>query len=414
MPRLEEYTSADIAAFRQSGIDGTMKILLSMPNSPGNIVPAAGAWTRDTANAMMRHYMKRTQVDASTLSVVHVAGTKGKGSTCAFTESILRAHGSRTGLFTSPHLIHPNERFRINGTPVSDDLFVDTFWTLWDALEASKNDLGSYPRIPNYFTMLTLMALRMFVDERVDVAILEVGLGGRLDATNVIEKPVVCGITALDYDHTRILGSTLDKIAREKAGIIKAGVPVFTIAQAPEAAQALAACAAAEPSPLVVVPPLTSFNLPVQATKFMLQGQYQHINASLAVALSSTWLAVKAGKPIPPLNEAITPIVLKGLQATSWPGRAQNIVDSVSGAIFHLDGAHTPLSVSCCVAWFESCCDDPSKRTTLIFNCHHERDIVSLFQPLLAARFDNVVFCATKCARQSNCRVRALYASKRR
>ncbi|RQM26925.1 hypothetical protein B5M09_011589 [Aphanomyces astaci] len=138
MPSVDEYSADDIAAFRGSGIDGAMNMLLSMPNSPGNIMPAAGTWTRESANAMMRHYMKQANVDASTLSVVHVAGTKGKGSTCAFTESILRAHGAKTGLFTSPHLIFPNERFRINGIPVSDRLFVDTFWAIWDALVASE------------------------------------------------------------------------------------------------------------------------------------------------------------------------------------------------------------------------------------------------------------------------------------
>ncbi|ETV89226.1 hypothetical protein H257_00582 [Aphanomyces astaci] len=252
------------------------------------------------------------------------------------------------------------------------------------------------------------MALRMFVLEQVDVAILEVGLGGRLDATNVIEKPVVCGIAALDYDHTRILGGTLTKIAREKAGIIKAGVPVFTITQASEAAEVLVACAATEQSPLTVVPSLDTcyYDLipDVLAMALSMHGQYQQVNAGLAVALASTWLAAKADTPMPPLPDAITPTVLKGLQGTTWIGRAQRVVDPQSGAIFHLDGVHTPLSVACCVTWFKSSvADDLSPPTTLFFNCHHERDIVVLFQPLVGTRFDRVVFCATGTGRASIC-----------
>ncbi|KAF0689699.1 Aste57867_18882 [Aphanomyces stellatus] len=404
MRRVDEFSIGDIAALRSRGMDGAMELLLSMPNSPGNIVPAAGLFTRESANAMMRHYMKRTNVDASSLSVVHIAGTKGKGSTCAFTESILRAHDVKTGMFTSPHLIHPNERFRINGKPVSDTLFVGTFWSIVDGLLASEDDLGGYPRHPNYFTVLTLMALRLFVAERVDVAILEVGLGGRLDATNVIDTPVVCGITALDYDHTRILGDTLDKIAKEKAGIIKPGVPAFTIVQAEAAAQeTLAACASEEPTTLVIAPPLSSYNFTTDqlATCLGMQGQYQLINASLAVALASTWLAATRGLPL--VQETMTPTMLEGLRSASWPGRAQSVVDTSSTAVFYLDGAHTPLSMECCVAWFAT--QNSSNPKFLVFNCHHERDVVALFEPLLAIEFDHVVFCPTGGARPSICRI---------
>ncbi|KAH9100226.1 hypothetical protein LEN26_016049 [Aphanomyces euteiches] len=400
MPRIDDLSMDDVEALRSRGAQGALEMLLSMPNSPGNIVPAAGLFTRESANAMMRHYMKRSGVDASSLSVVHVAGTKGKGSTCAFTESILRAHGAKTGLFTSPHLIHPNERFRINGKPVSDSLFAATFWAIWDALVASESDHGGYPRIPNYFTILTLMAFRLFTLERVDVAILEVGLGGRLDATNVVDRPVVCGVTALDYDHMRILGSNLALIAREKAGIFKPGVPAFTIAQPEEATRVLVECAAAESTSLVVVPPISA----QEKVTLGLNGQYQSHNAGLAMALASTWLAVKANAVVPPDHLKLTPTARIGLERTRWPGRAQKLVDpEIDRMTFHLDGAHTPLSVECCVQWFKTCVS--SDRQVLIFNCHHERDIVQLFQPLLGIAFDLVIFCPTGSSRSGICKV---------
>ncbi|KAF4316856.1 hypothetical protein BBO99_00006307 [Phytophthora kernoviae] len=206
---------------------------------------------------MMQHYLQRLQladvVDSNSpraLSVVHVAGTKGKGSTCAMVERILRQAGYKTGLFTSPHLVTPCERFRINGKPIADDVFLRHFNAVWDGLEQTQDQSGPYPPMAWFFRFLTLMALHLFVDEQVDVVILEVGLGGRLDATNVFRKPVVCGVSTLDLDHTRVLGETLDLIAYAKAGIFKPGVPSFTTAQEPIAMEMLEKCASETGTPL--------------------------------------------------------------------------------------------------------------------------------------------------------------------
>ena len=182
----------------------------------------------------MRVYFKRIGYepkDFDKLNLIHVTGTKGKGSTSALTQSILHHYGQiKTGLFTSPHLVAVRERIRINGVPLSEEKFAKYSQDVWERLEATKttvfdqDDLRQqreHPDKPIYFRYLTLVALHAFVEEKVDCAILEVGVGGEYDSTNVIEKPVVCGITALGLDHVSVLGDTIDQIAWHKAGIMK-------------------------------------------------------------------------------------------------------------------------------------------------------------------------------------------------
>ena len=156
--------------------------------------------------------------------MIHVTGTKGKGSTCAFVEAALRQCGFRTGLYTSPHLVEVRERIRINGVPLSRALFAKYHRETETRLLANR-DLSSAVEmptaLPTYFRYLTLMALHAFREERTDVAILEVGIGGRYDATNVVERPVVCGITSIGLDHQSVLGHTRDAIADHKGGILK-------------------------------------------------------------------------------------------------------------------------------------------------------------------------------------------------
>jgi dihydrofolate synthase / folylpolyglutamate synthase len=153
---------------------------------------------------------------------IHVAGTNGKGSTCAMIANMLNEAGFRTGLYTSPHLIEPTERIQISGNPLTEAEFVRAFDTVHDAAEEL---LGSerLDAHPSYFETVTAMALLTF-RERCDISVMEVGLGGRLDATNVI-APELCVITPVAYDHEAFLGNTLESIAYEKAGILKPGVP---------------------------------------------------------------------------------------------------------------------------------------------------------------------------------------------
>lgn len=158
------------------------------------------------------------------LKVLHVAGTNGKGSVCAYLEAMLRSEGKRTGLFTSPHLVRINERIAVDGCQISDGRFCQIFGRTFDAVKRMEEQGLSHP---TFFEFLLGMALCAFQEEGVEYAVLETGLGGRLDATSAVEPPLVCVITSIGYDHMQYLGDTLAEIAAEKAGIIRPGVPVF-------------------------------------------------------------------------------------------------------------------------------------------------------------------------------------------
>ncbi len=182
---------------------------------------------------------------------IHIAGTKGKGSVAAMMEAALRQAGYTTGLYTSPHLVTVRERVRIEGEKISPAGLIDAAEKLRRAIAGLEQHNDR--RRPTFFEVYTALAFQSFADARVDIAIIETGLGGRLDATNVI-TPIVAVITSIDLDHTHILGNTVEKIAGEKAGIIKPGVPVVTARQVPEVSHVLAACATEVGAPLLPTP----------------------------------------------------------------------------------------------------------------------------------------------------------------
>lgn len=318
---------------------------------------------------IMFDYLKILDLEESLsqLKVIHVAGTKGKGSTCTFVESILRKYGFRTGLYTSPHLINIFERYRLDGVEISEEKFLKYFWWCWNRLK--ENHVEDV----HFFRFLTLLALKIFIEEKVDVAILEVGLGGKFDATNVVKSPVVCGISSLGYDHMDILGNSLTEIAREKAGIMKLEVPAFTVPQPEEAMAVLKDTASQLSIPLHVVLPLEPRML--GSLKLGLAGDHQYINAGLAVALCHSWLRRTGHSEYFNLPESATeegylPEPFKeGLAMANILGRAQVIPDSYvmhnehynmkeagnadSGQlVFYLDGAHSPESMEACAKWF--------------------------------------------------------------
>ncbi|KAF9872464.1 hypothetical protein CkaCkLH20_09961 [Colletotrichum karsti] len=249
-----------------------------------------------SALRQMRQWLGRlgyTPGDLNRLNILHVAGTKGKGTTCAFTQSILQQFQDtlgvpkKIGLYTSPHLVSVRERIRINSTAISEDLFTKYFFEVWNALGLPS--LNSYwedgqfeTRKPTYFRFLTLMAFHVFMQEDVDVAIIEVGVGGELDSTNIIEKPVAVAITTLGIDHVQTLGGTIEEIAWHKAGVTKNGCPAFTIEQVPEAMRVLEARAQEKDAQLIRV----SAAMIPQHLKIRPDEEYQRSNASIAVALA--------------------------------------------------------------------------------------------------------------------------------
>ncbi len=205
------------------------------------------------------------------LKLIHITGTKGKGSTAIFLSKLLQSAGYKAGLFTSPHLVDLRERIQINQNPISKKSFVAVFNSLLPHINKIK---------PTFFEITAAMAFHYFAKKKVDYAVIEVGLGGRLDATNII-KPLVSVITRIDFDHMDILGNTITKIAREKAGIIKQSTPVITIPQPPEAMRIIRSYAKIKKAPLYVIPKsqIASQKLPPLVT-----GKHQKENFILALA----------------------------------------------------------------------------------------------------------------------------------
>ncbi|GMH15374.1 hypothetical protein Nepgr_017215 [Nepenthes gracilis] len=334
----------------------------------------------------------------SRMKIIHVAGTKGKGSTCTFAESILRNCGFHTGLFTSPHLIDVRERFRLDGVEICKEKFLASFWWCYNRLKEKATD--DMP-MPTYFRFLALLAFKIFALEQVDVAVMEVGLGGKFDATNIVDTPIVCGISSLGYDHMEILGNTLGEIAGEKAGIFKQGVPAFTVQQPDEAMRVLEEKASLLNVNLQVAPPL-DFNL-LNGLQLGLDGEHQYVNAGLAVALCSTWLHRNGHLEYPYLETAnsLPEQFIQGLTTASLQGRAQIVYDqyisseSHGDLIFYLDGAHSPESMEVCGRWFSnvtkedqrcrSSLDQPPSlnHRILLFNCMSVRDPQLLLPRLL-------------------------------
>ena len=244
--------------------------------------------------AKMQGYLERTGLavgELDRLNVIHVAGTKGKGSVSAMCESILRSHGLKTGFFSSPHLMEVRERIRIDGRPLSKDVFVSAFWESYEQLRASAH-LAENRDMPSYFRMLAVMAFHVFLKVEVDAAVIEVGMGGAHDCTNVVAQPVVCAVTSLGYDHINVLGKTIEEIAWHKAGIIKPGRPVFTLPQPPGALSVLRERARERnASSIHVVTDLTTY--PGKKPVLALSGKHQLLNGSLAAQVCREWLRQK-------------------------------------------------------------------------------------------------------------------------
>ncbi len=251
---------------------------------------------------------------AFTPKVIHVAGTNGKGSVCAMIDSISRAQGYRTGLFTSPHLVTFRERIRVNGEMISEEAVAGGLTTI-------RNLVANRDPHPTFFEVVTALALRHFSDKKVEIVILETGLGGRLDATNAIQSNVSI-ITPIDFDHEKWLGKTISEIAAEKAGIIKQGVPVVSVSQRPEAEKEIRASAAKCRAALEFV--TKSYEL----TPIALPGPHQKQNAAIAIA------ALRAAK-----IDIDDSAIVCGLSSIDWPARFQRWDERTI-----IDGAHNPAA----------------------------------------------------------------------
>jgi dihydrofolate synthase / folylpolyglutamate synthase len=278
---------------------------------------------------------------------VHIAGTNGKGSTAAFTEAILRKAGFRTGLNTSPHLEKINERIRIDGEEISDALFAEIFTRIHVAIEELLAD-GKLKAHPTYFECVTAIAFEAFARERVDFAVVEVGLGGRLDATNVV-TPAVSVITRIDFDHENFLGHSLREIAGEKAGILKERVPAVIAGQENEAREVLIGRASDLQCPVMEIPEAFTVEKErvedgfVRATVVEKSGGTRfEIRPQLAgrFQLQNALNALGCARVLQEKKYKITDQeIVEGIAAARWPGRIERVQTRPD---VYLDGAHNP------------------------------------------------------------------------
>ncbi|XP_033095989.1 folylpolyglutamate synthase, mitochondrial-like [Anneissia japonica] len=387
------------------------------PGCPSNNLPTV-------VNFLNRADMTVDELDS--LNIIHVSGTKGKGSVCALCESVLRACGFKTGFYSSPHLVEVRERIRINGQPTSKQSFADNLFTVYNRLIATKDQFGG--EMPAYFRFLTIMAFQIFLQEKVDVAIIEVGLGGAYDCTNIIKNPVAVGITSLGLDHIRVLGDTIDKIAWQKAGICKPNRPAFTVPQPQDGMKTIYERAKELKTSVHCTPNIDEYDFQGRPLKLGLAGDHQRINASLALQLCKTWLeethpdfisfedvdwepkskraliqcegegdtASACGMPV--ISPFVVPLVfMQGLQDCYWAGRTQTF--KRENVTYYLDGAHTPRSIQACIKWFTEVAEEESKTIdgpvakALVFNSTGDRKDSALISPLMACVFDGVAFC---------------------
>ncbi len=290
------------------------------------------------------------------LRFIHVAGTNGKGSTCAMLESIYRAAGLRVGLFTSPHLVSFRERIQVNRASVSEPDVVRQVSEVRALLEGFPPEHS-----PTFFEVVTVMALRHFAEQHCDLVIWETGMGGRLDATNIV-TPLASVITNIAFDHQQWLGDLLSKIAAEKAGIIKAGVPVLTAADAPEALAVIRAAAGMAGSALTEVARDAAQHPPLDRIELPLPGEHQRRNAALALAV------VRAMQPQMPVSEDT---LRKGLAAVRWAGRFQ-LLRRPGGKLDLLDGAHNRAGTEALAATLDQ--HFPERQPALILGVLRDKD----------------------------------------
>lgn len=354
-----------------------------------NYIEEIPKFTKKNKQSHTRECLERLGNPDRQFDVIHVAGSNGKGSVCAFTASVLQENGYRVGLFTSPHLVKTNERFRINGEDISDEKFLDAFHQVYE-LSLQLVEEGSYH--PTYFEFLFLMGMLIFAEAQVQIVVLETGLGGRLDATNVVEHPLACVITSISLEHTEYLGDTLAAVAGEKAGIIKKGAAVIYEGFQDEVSCVIEAQAKS----------LGDRTYPLKEEMYRMTGHgtegisfaldtpfyngieikipfvapYQVINASLALL---TMQAISDQYPM--TAESIA----AGMEHTNWQGRMETILPQVI-----VDGAHNDDGIRRFIETAKLF--EQKQDITLLFSAVVEKDYTAMIQRICSnLKFSRVV-----------------------
>jgi len=350
-------------------------------------------YNRDTFSlARMRSLMKRLGDPHRKIRAVHIAGTKGKGSTATMLANMLQACNHKVGLYTSPHISDVRERIRVNGTMISQAALTRLICRVEPIIEKMADDK------PTFFEIFTGLAFCHFADMEVDVAVVETGLGGRLDSTNVV-KPAVCGFTSISKDHMQQLGSTLSKIAAEKAGILKSNTPAVSVQQEPEAKRALQRAAKASKARLMFTGEDIEFSFRVESSRengcharvclttprsqfehlpVPLLGEHQALNCGLALAL----LDQLKGQGMEINDQA----AIRGLAGVYLPGRMEMVREDPRILV---DGAHNAASVRALMRAIGQ--HIPYDSMVMVFGCAGDKDIRGMMSEI-AMGADKVIF----------------------
>ena len=309
---------------------------------------------------------------------VHIGGTNGKGSVAAMVERALRAAGLKTGRYTSPHLDRVEERVALDGQPVDSGRFAQAVSSVFEAVDRLQAD-GTLSVTPTFFEVSTAAAFELFRRAQVDVAVVEVGLGGRFDATNVL-TPVVAAITSISFDHERYLGHTLSDIAFEKAGIAKPGVPLIVGRLPNEAASRIRKVATEVGAPMMDAHATTTDRKYPPLT-LALHGRHQLENAAVAVAILERWSMLVRHLP--------TEAIVTGLTRCEWPGRLEWLHVPVEGGTsgdLLIDAAHNPAGAAALASYLQ---DTNAGRLPIIIAAMADKDLPGMIGPLapVASRF---------------------------
>ena len=324
------------------------------------------------------------------MKLIHVAGSNGKGSVCAYLSSILTTAGKQTGLFTSPHLVDINERFQINQENVSNELFLEAFEAVMDMVHTLLKEQPDTFAHPTFFELLFLMGIYIFDKANMEYVVLETGLGGRFDATNVIEHPLISVITSISLEHTEYLGDTCAKIAGEKAGIIKEGCPVVYDGTREDVAEVIEAYAAQMHSRAYAIRP-EMYKILMNTHKTidfsMDTGYYEPMDVSIdSVAEYQIMNAMEAVTAAEVMDIGLTEEdIHRGMERMHWQGRMETVLPGVI-----LDGAHNDSGVEEFVKTARKFQKDT--KLTLLFSCVKEKDYDGMIRTICESLdFESVV-----------------------
>lgn len=302
-----------------------------------NYINATPKFTKKNSREDTARFWKFLGYPARECKILHIAGTNGKGSVCAYLCSVLKKAGISCGMFTSPHLVTMRERFAVDGEMISEEVFLDAFRVVMEGVKSFSP--GNYH--PTFFELLFFMAMIVFEKSRVEYVILETGLGGRLDATNVVDEKKVCILTSIGYDHMEYLGETLPLIAREKAGIMRCGVPVVYPDRQDEVSRVIEEYAeriGAETVPLekTAIKEIKIKNKTIDFSLHLLYYDYIGftVSTSALYQVENASLAVRALELLRDARITV-PIMQEGIREAFWEGRMEEVLPSV-----YLDGAH--------------------------------------------------------------------------